>query len=80
MYVRPSREIKKLSSYLRLPSTAAYGLVNSNSKCQYQCDGLLISLGLVQSRNFLRLLYKMQEGHMVLLVSKFVDKVKVTGI
>lgn len=59
--------------------TAANGLVNANAKWQYQCDAIMLELGLLQSKYIPQLLYKKQDGKFVLLVAKILDDLKVAG-
>jgi len=67
------------STHLWLLLTAAYGLVNSNAKCQSQSDQVILDLGLLQSKNVPQLFYKREGGSLVLVVAKIVDDLKAAG-
>lgn len=66
------------SSHLWLLLTAAYGLVNSNAKWQYQSDNVFLDFGLKQSKHMPHLFYQREGGELVLVVAKVVDDLKAT--
>lgn len=57
IYVKPRQESKMRTTHLWLLLTAAYGLVNSNVKWQYQSDYVIPSIGLAQSKHRPQLFY-----------------------
>ena len=59
--------------------SAVYGLLNSTAKSQVQCDYAILSIGLFQSKYIPQLFYKTNNYRIVLLVSKLVDELMVSG-
>lgn len=67
-------------THMWLLLTAAYSLVNANSKWQNQADGVMYQLGLVQSKFISQLFFKIAGGKLVLVVAKIFDDLKAAGI
>lgn len=78
VFVKPPPESKIRCTHLWELLVAAYGLVNSGAKWQYQSDKALLQLGLTQSKNVPQLFYKKENGKLVLLLVKVVDDIMVT--
>ena len=78
VYVIPPKESYNRKS-LWLLLTAAYGLVNANSKWQLQSDSALTNMGLQQSRHVPQLFTLKRNGKLVLIVAKIVDDMLATG-
>lgn len=78
VYVVPPSECAERKFYCVL-LTEAYGLVNASAKWQKQFDDLLNSLNLQQGTAIPQLFYLTVDGHLVLILVKFIDDMIFAG-
>lgn len=79
VYVIPLNESKLRETNLWLLLTAAYGLVNQNSKWQVKSYEDMYSIGLIQCQQVPQLLYMHNQGKLILEAAKIVDDIKIAG-
>lgn len=80
VYVILPWEIDDLGNSLWLLLTAAYGLVNSNSKFQAQSDDMLLDLGFGKFPLVPQLFFIMDNSRFIVILSKLVDDLLLSGI